>query len=261
MACIIAVANEKGGVAKTTTSMSLGAALVESGKEVLLIDLDAQYNLSLAIGTEIDRVRRSISNVLLESATPASVSRETGIPGLDLIPSTAEMSLAERFLPLRRNYETILRDALRKGNSLFYSYVIMDCPPFLGAVTLNALMAADLLIIPTQPEFFSVHALRNMISLIRKVRSQGNSHLMYRILITMNDRRNRTHRDMVEQLRSTFGSGIMETVIDTDTKLREAPIVGLPVIYYAPKTRAALQYRALAQEINQYAEETCKEAA
>ena len=261
MTCLIAVANEKGGVAKTTTSMSLGAALVESGSEVLLIDLDAQFNLTLAMGIEMDRVRRSISNVLLESATPASVSRETGIAGLDIIPSTAEMGLAERFLPLRHHYETILREALRNAGSLYYQYVIMDCPPFLGAVTLNALMAADLLLIPTQPEYFSVHALKNMIGLVRKVRGQANSHLLYRILITMHDRRNRTHRDMTEQLRSTFGSGIMDTVIDTDTKLRECPIAGLPITYYAPKTRAALQYRSLAQEINQYVEETSKQAA
>jgi chromosome partitioning protein len=128
-------------------------------------------------------------------------------------------------------------------------------------VTLNALMAADLLIMPTQPEFFSVHALKNMINLIRKVRSQANSRLMYRILITMRDRRNRTHRDLTEQLRSTFGSGVMDTIIDTDTKLRECPIAGLPIVYYAPKSRAALEYRALAQEINQYVEETSKQPA
>ncbi len=261
MAYIIAVANEKGGVAKTTTTMSLGAALVESNKEVLLIDLDAQANLTLAMGIEIDKIRRSIANVLLESASPASVSRETGIPGLDIIPANSEMGLAERFLPLRPNYETILRKTLRNATNLYYQYILIDCPPFLGSVTLNAMMAADLLITPTQPEFFSVHALKNMINLVRGVRKQANSRLMYRILITMHDRRNRTHRDLTDQLRNTFGSGVFETLIDTDTKLRECPIAGLPIIYYAPKSRAALQYRALAQEINQYVQETSEQPA
>ncbi len=261
MAYIIAIANEKGGVAKTTTTMSLGAALVESGKEVLIIDLDPQANLTMAMGIELDKVRRSIANVLLESASAASVSRESGIPGLDIIPSNSEMGLAERFLPIRPNYETLLRNSLRNSSNLYHQYILIDCPPFLGAVTLNALMAADLLLMPTQPEYFSVHALRNMINLVRKVRNQNNPRLIYKILITMHDRRNRTHRDLADQLRSTFGSGMMETMIDTDTKLRECTIAGLPIIYYAPKSRGALQYRSLALEINQYAQETSKQPA
>jgi chromosome partitioning protein len=150
--------------------------------------------------------------------------------------------------------------ASNSGN-LYYQYILIDCPPFLGAVTLNALMAADLFIMLTQPEFFSVHALKNMIGLVRKVRNQTKNRLMYRILITMHDRRNRTHRDLADQLRNTFGSGILESMIDTDTKLRECLIAGLPIIYYAPKSRAALQYRALAQEINQYVKETSEQPA
>ncbi|HPH94486.1 MAG TPA: ParA family protein [Anaerolineaceae bacterium] len=260
MSYIIAVSNEKGGVAKTTTSLSLGAALVESGKEVLLIDMDAQANLTLALGIEPDKSRRAISNILLESATPASVSRETGIPGLDIIPSNSEMGMAERFLPLRENYQNILRDALR-SNGLYYPYIILDCPPFLGAVTTNAIMAADMLLVPTQPEYFSIHALKNMIALIRRLRNEGNPTLTYRLLITMHDRRNRTHRTLSEQLRTTFGNGVLQTVINTDTKLRESPIAGLPIIYYAPKSRAANEYRTLAQEVIQHAQETTQQPA
>lgn len=260
MSYIIAVSNEKGGVAKTTTSLSLGAALVESGKEVLLIDMDVQANLTLALGIEPDKSRRAISNILLESATPASVSRETGIPGLDIIPSNAEMGMAERFLPLRENYQNILRDALR-NNGLYYPYIILDCPPFLGAVTTNAIMAADMLLVPTQPEYFSIHALKNMIALIRRLRNEGNPNLTYRLLITMHDRRNRTHRTLSEQLRTTFGNGVLQTVINTDTKLRESPIAGLPIIYYAPKSRAANEYRTLAQEVIQHAQETTQQPA
>lgn len=249
MTFVIAVSNEKGGVAKTTTTLSLGAALVEAGADVLLIDLDVQSNLSLSLGIDPSKTRRAIANVLLESAPLMSVSRETGIPGLDIIPSNAETGLAERFLPIRQNYELILRSAIESSTGLYHKYVIIDCPPFLGAVTYNALMAANLLVMPTQPEFFSVHALRNMMALIRRIRSQNNPALKYRILITMFDRRNRTHRTLNEQLRVTFTTGMFDTIISTDTKLRESPISGLPIIYYAPQSRASNEYRALAQEV------------
>jgi chromosome partitioning protein len=255
MTYIISVANEKGGVAKTTTAISLGAALVETGLEVCLVDLDGQANLSLAFGLESGKTQNTIVNVLLESVPARSVIRETGIPRLDLIPSAAEMSLAERFLPIRQGYETMLVKALRDENWA-YDYIILDCPPFLGAVTYNALMASDLLVMPTQAEFFSINALRNMMGLVRRVRSQGNPRLTYRLLLTMFDRRNRIHRTLSEQLRTTFGNGVLDTVIETDTKLRESPIAGLPIIYHAPKSRSALQYRALAQEILTYVKET-----
>lgn len=254
MAYIISVANEKGGVAKTTSTISLGAALVESGLEVLLIDLDGQANLSLALGVEANQNQPTIANVLLESAPVKSAVRETGIPRLALIPSASEMGMAERFLPMRQGYENALVKALREENWP-YDYILLDCPPFLGAVTQCAMMASDLLLMPTQPEFFSVNALRNMMGLVRKVRAQGNARLTYRLLMTMYDRRNRIHRTMGEQLRSTFGNGVLETVIETDTKLRESSIAGLPIIYHAPKTRSALQYRALAQEILAYVKE------
>ena len=255
MTYIISVANEKGGVAKTTTAISLAASLVETGLEVLVIDLDGQSNLSLALGTENHKTQTSIVNVLLESVPAHTAVRETGIPRLDLIPSTSEMSLTERFLPIRQGYETTLSRALREENWK-YDYILLDCPPFLGAVTYNALIASDLLLMPTQAEFFSINALRNMMGQVRKVRSQANPRLTYRLVLTMFDRRNRIHRTLSEQLRSTFGNGVLDTVIETDTKLRESPIAGLPIIYHAPKSRAALQYRALAQEVLTYVKET-----
>ena len=261
MSYIIAIANEKGGVAKTTTTLSLGASLVESGNEVLLIDLDAQANLSLALAVDPISNYQSTSNVFLDGTSPTSISRETGIPGLDLIPSNQEMVQTEKFLHVRPNYETILQNALRTDPNMHYKYIILDCPPFLGSVTFNALAAADMLLIPTQPEFFSVHALKSMLSLVRTIRNKHNPRLTYRLLITMLDRRNRTHRNMGEQLRSTFGTGLLNTTISTDTKLRESPIAGMPIIYYAPKSRAAQQYRSLAEEINQYVKETTEQPA
>lgn len=260
MSVIISIANEKGGVAKTTTALSLGAALVESGQKVLLVDLDSQANLTLALGIEPGKVQRSAGNVLLESVQPALIRRETGIPGLDILPANNEMVYTERYLPSRPGYEHVLRKALRE-TGLEYDFVLIDCPPFLGSVTMNALTASDLLIMPTQAEFFSVYALRNMMTLIRRVRANMNPQLTYRLLITMYDRRNRIHRTLADQLRTTFSNGLLNTVIETDTRLRESPIAGLPVIYHAPNTRSAIQYRALAQEITEYVKETSAEPA
>lgn len=244
---IITVANEKGGVAKTTTVLSLGGALVEAGFEVLLVDLDAQANLSLGLGVDPGKVRRSIADVLLNSASLLNISRETSIPGLDLAPSNMDMGLAERFLSIRQDYEHVLQNAIK--NVPPYDYILLDCPPSLGAVSLNALTAADLIIIPTQPEYFSVHGLRGVLATIRRIRNQGNPNLSYRVLITMMDRRNRIHRTLSDQLRATFGDGVLQTVIEIDTKLRESTVVGLPITQYFTRSRSALQYRALAQEL------------
>ena len=247
---VIAIANEKGGVAKTTTVISLGGALAQTGREVLLIDLDTQANLSLGLGVDPTRVRRSIADVLLNSASLLSVSRETSIPGLDLVPANAEMGLAERFLPVRQNYDKILKNVLQNNAAVSaYQYIILDCPPSLGAVTTNALTAADFVIAPTQPEYFSAYGLRSLMAAIRRVRSQSNPNLAYYILVTMLDRRNRIHRTMLEQLLATFGDGLLKTVIEIDTKLRESTVAGLPITHYYPKSRSAGQYSALAQEL------------
>jgi len=292
---IIAVANEKGGVAKTTTTLSMGGALVEAGFEVLLVDLDTQANLTLGLGVSPVKVRRSIADVLMSSASILSISRETSIPGLDLAPSNAGMGLAERFLPVRQDYEFLLKNSLSVVST--YDYVILDCPPSLGAVTLNALTAAHRVIAPTQPEYFSAYGLRSVMGMIRRVRGLSapnvepqqpannaptenqtienpdstqnpsnidqpptrprgtNPALIYHILITMMDRRNRIHRTLSEQLRATFGEGLLQTVIEVDTKLRESTVAGQPITHYYSNSRSAHQYRALAREIVQYAKE------
>ncbi|HML41127.1 MAG TPA: ParA family protein [Bellilinea sp.] len=248
MAKIIAVTNEKGGVAKTTSALSLAAALVERGKRVLLIDLDAQANLSLALGIEPDESKKSALNVFLDHPAINSVIQETGIPGLTIIPATHELNILERTLPTKPRFEFLLRQYLQKENPEA-DFILMDCPPFLGAVVLNALSCANLLLIPTQAEYFSIYALRNMMNLVRRVRAQSNPQLTYRLLVTMFDRRNRIHRTMYEQLQSSFGDGVYKTVITVDTRLRESHIAGLPIIYHAPKSRSAEQYRQLAEEV------------
>jgi chromosome partitioning protein len=254
MAYTIAVSNEKGGVAKTTTTLSLGAALAELNYRVLLIDLDPQSNLSLALGLETGEAEITTANILIENATIKTAMRKTDVANLDLVPSNSRIENAEQYLPMRSNYLLTLHNAL-KASPLLYDYILLDCPPALGAITLNALSAADLLIIPTQAEYFSAYALRNMMGSIRRVRQEGNPNLAYRILVTLLDRRNRTHRNIFEQLQATFGQGVFTTVIEIDTKLRESPIAGMPITQYKPTSRGSQQYRVLAQELIEYAKE------
>ncbi len=259
MSYVVAISNEKGGVAKTTTVLSLGAALAETSESVLLIDLDPQANLTLALGIEPGSSAVTSSHILIESAPLMSGRLPTEIENLDIIPSHSSIESAEQFLPVRTHYISGLKRAIDNASPLSYSYILLDCPPFLGAITTNALTAADLLIIPTQAEFFSAYALRNMMGVIRRVRQEGNPNLVYRILITLLDRRNRTHRNIQEQLQNTFGTGLFKTMIEMDTKLRESPIAGLPITRYKPGARGSQQYRELAQELIEYVKEKDKQ--
>ena len=255
MLLTIAVSNEKGGVAKTTTTISVGATLAELGNRVLLIDLDAQANLTLGLGLELGESEFTSSDMMLDNVPLLRVCRKTDVENLDLIPSNPRIETSEQFLPVRTNYTTILQQAIQAADEMPYDYIILDCPPALGAITKNALAAADLLVIPTQAEYFSAYALRNMMSMIRNIREQDNPNLAYRILVTMLDNRNRTHRNIHEQLRTTFGEGVFNTVIEIDTKLRESPIAGMPITQYKPSARGSGQYRILAQEIMEYVKE------
>ncbi len=261
MTYIIAVSNEKGGVAKTTTTLSLGGALAEAGNKVLVMDLDPQANLTLALGIEPGSAAVTSSHILIESAPLMSARLATEINNLDLIPSHASIESAEQFLPVRTHYTSGLKRAIDAASPLPYDYIIFDCPPFLGAITTNALSAADLLIIPTQAEYFSAYALRNMMGIIRRVRQESNPNLGYRIIITLLDRRNRTHRNIQEQLQNTFGEGLFKTVIEIDTKLRESPIAGLPITRYRPGARGSQQYREMSQELMEYVKEKNQQPA
>lgn len=261
MTYVVAISNEKGGVAKTTTTLSLGAALVDSGQKVLVVDLDPQANLTLALGIEPGSAAVTSSHVLIESAPLMSARLTTEIENLDLIPSHSSIESAEQFLPVRTHYTSGLKRAIDNAAPLPYDYILFDCPPFLGAITTNALSASNLLLIPTQAEYFSAYALRNMMGIIRRVRLESNADLGYRILITMLDRRNRTHRNIQEQLQNTFGDGLFKTVIEIDTKLRESPIAGLPITHYRPGARGSQQYRELAQELIEHAKEKDQQAA
>jgi chromosome partitioning protein len=245
MTWILSIANEKGGVAKTTTTLSLGGALVEHGYRVLLVDLDPQANLSLSLGFEPENNSCSIINLFLDGRSINAAIQSTQLERLFILPANKEVGLAERVLPSKPDYQSFLTNLFKEIDGQF-DFILMDCPPFLGAITLNALMSSNLLILPTQAEYYSVFALKNMMGLIRQVRTKGNASLRYRLLLTMFDKRNGIHRSLADHLRTSFANGVLDTVIEIDTRLRESPIMGLPIMYHA------MQYRFLAQEIITY---------
>lgn len=253
MSSVIVVANEKGGVAKTTTALSLGAALAEREQEVLVVDLDPQANLTLGLGIRPGNLQLTIADVLVGSAEIRGVRRQTAVRHLDLVPANHQLMTSERFLEVQNDYDLVLRQALEQVDE--YRVILMDCPPALGTTTRCALAAADLLIIPTQCEFFSASALREVLTLVRQVRSTSNPGLRYRLLITMLDRRNRIHNTLLGQIRATFGSAVFDTVIEVDTRLRESPILGQPITVYAPTSRGSEQYRSLAKELSRHEQE------
>lgn len=256
MTFTIAVANEKGGVAKTTTTLSLGGALSEAGQKVLVVDLDPQANLTLALGQKLNGSTGSLVDMLMGSKRADQLTRETGVERLDLIPSNHQLTIAERFLGVREDPERLLREKLEDASG--FDFVLLDCPPTLGFATRNALVASDLLIIPTQSEFFSAGALKHVLEVIRELRASSNPKLRYRLLVTMLDRRNRIHRTLYKQIRSAFQGAVFETVIEIDTRLRESPIFGQPITIYAPDSRGAAQYRDLAKELIGYVAQTSR---
>ena len=253
MTHIIAIANAKGGVAKTTTTLSLGASLAEMGKKVLLIDLDPHANLTLSLGFKPASFERTVAGLLLGNDDLNGAVIPTNFRDLELVPSNHELNLAEPHLLVRADYMMLLDATLKDTQS--YDTIIIDCPPTTGTLTKNALSAADLLIIPTQPEYFSAHALRDMLNLILAIRQENNPKLRYRILLTMLDKRNRIHRSLAEQIRTAFNEAIYEVEIEIDTRLRESAILGQPINQYAPESRATKQYRALAEETGHYSNE------
>jgi chromosome partitioning protein len=249
MASIMAVCHQKGGVGKTTTVLSLGACFAERGIRTLMIDLDPQANLTDNLGLDPHTVPHTIIEVLAGECDPVRAAVESGMPGLDILPSSASTADIGRRLYQLPDHEFRLRRALQEPALAEYALVLIDCPPSIGPLTLNALTAADLLILPTQCEYYSVQALKDMLELLSAVRGRSNPRLTYRILVTMFDGRGKFHAVMLDQLRECFGEGLLTTVIGFDTKLREAQAAGSPITAYAPHSRGAGQYRLLAEEL------------
>jgi len=246
---VIAVGNQKGGVAKTTTCLSLGASLADLGYSVLLIDLDPQANLTLSLGIEPKSLRHTIIDTLLGNHSLVGVSRESSMFALDIVPANHELIILDKVLAKKPSEQLRLKNTLDAFEGDLYNFVIIDCPPSAGNLTLNALSAADLLIIPVQCEFYAAHSLRQTVRLVQQVKAGHNPDLAYRVLVTLYDQRNKISRVILQQLQQGLNTMLLDTIIQIDTKLRESPAFGKPIEVYAPKSRGAEQYRTLTQEI------------
>lgn len=248
----IAICQRKGGVAKTTTALALGACLVEQRHRTLLIDLDPQGNLTAGLGLEALDESHSVAGVLLGNGTLAEASLKTSQPGLDLTPASPDMLVVSPQLSLRPGYEYTLQADLARPEMNEYSLVIIDCPPTLGPVSVMALTAANLVVIPTQCESFSVQGFGGLFRLVDLVRRKTNPQLMFRVLVTMFDKRGKLHGRILDQLRQCFAQSMLQTVIGFDGKLRESQLAGQLITGYAPASRGAEHYRQLAQELLTY---------
>jgi len=250
---LIAIANQKGGVGKTTTTLNLGAALTERGRRVLLVDLDPQGSLTLALGLDVDSLRNTIYTALLAIVQGEDVSldivRQSTSAGLDLLPANIELSQAELDLTREPLGIYALRDSLKEAHG--YDYILIDCPPSLGILTANALAAAREVIIPLQADYLALKGVDLLLKTIIKIQRRANPDLTVRgIALTLADLRTLHAREVVEAARSSFNVPIFDSIIPANVRLKEAPLTGQSILAYAPDSPGAQGYRALAQEID-----------
>jgi chromosome partitioning protein len=245
---VISVANEKGGVAKTTSALSLAAILAERNHRVLIMDLDPLACLTASLGVTVEGSQATIGDILLDQASAKDAIIHTRFENLDLIAAKTGLGIVERTLPEQKDYLYSLRNQIETIYSN-YDFTILDCPPFMGAITANALVASHLLLIPTQAEYFGIHGLRTLFDKVKLIRSGPNIYLKSKIFLTLFNERNRVNRTLKEHLSNRLNDNLLNSTISIDTKLRESQICGLPINKYAPKSRSAQQYETLVDEI------------
>ncbi len=254
MGQIVAISNQKGGVAKTATCLSLGACLAEMGQQTLVVDLDSQAHLTISAGLDPDELEWTLADLLdsFDTESPpvnGEAIQPTPVEGLDILPADLRLASVERFLYDQNGYETLLAQTLAVWQ-VEYDYLLLDCPPSLSAITLMALTAAQKVLIPVQCEYCAARGLNRMLDIVAEVRERTNPDLTCHLVATLYDRRNRICQGVLEQLQGNFSERLLDTVIGVDTRLRECPAAGEPIIIYAPRTRASQQYRQLAREFH-----------
>ena len=256
MSRIIALANQKGGVGKTTTAVNMGAALALSGVRVLLVDIDPQGNASSGLGL-VDRAGVPTIYDVLIRGLPAyrAIQKNPNYPNLDLLPANRDLAGAEIELVGVRDREAILKEALAVLGDEAYDYILVDCPPSLGLLTLNTLVAADSVLIPIQCEFYALEGLTQLLNTIRLVQRNLNPDLVIEgVLLTMYDRRLNLSRQVAAEAHKYFGDKVFETVIPRNVRLAEAPSFGRPIVEYDPESLGSRRYTALAQELRRAVE-------
>jgi chromosome partitioning protein len=251
MGKIICIANQKGGVGKTTTAINLAASLAVAERKTLLVDMDPQGNACSGVGIEKDNLRESVYNALIDGADPSGIVLKTSLPFLDIFPSTTDLAGAELELVSAPEREKRLKKVLSSLAGA-YNYILIDCPPSLGLLTINAMSASDSVLIPLQCEYYAMEGLSHILKTIRLVKKGLNPGISIEgILLTMFDSRNNLSRQVSDEIRNHFSDSTFRTVIPRNVRLSEAPSHGKPILLYDITSRGASSYLDLAKEIIQ----------